>query len=55
MTPLSDPRPRLIARHEQRADMRPWDDVVDALAQSRRPMDMMSQGWSMSLFHAPQQ
>ena len=26
-----------------------------ALAQSRRPMDMMSQGWSMSLFHASQQ
>jgi hypothetical protein len=26
-----------------------------ALAQSRRPMDMMIQGWSMSLFHASQQ
>jgi hypothetical protein len=24
-------------------------------AQSRRPMDMMRQGWSMSLFHAAQQ
>ena len=26
-----------------------------ALAQSRRPMDMMSQGWSMRRFHASQQ
>src|SRR4051794_506738 len=26
--------------------------ALDALAQSRRPMDMMSQGWSMSLFQA---
>jgi hypothetical protein len=26
-----------------------------ALAQSRRPMDMMVQGWSTSLFQAPQQ
>jgi hypothetical protein len=29
--------------------------ALDALAQSRRPMDMMSQGWSMSLFQASQQ
>ena len=27
----------------------------DRWAQSRSPMDMMSQGWSTSLFHAAQQ
>src|SRR4051812_28123512 len=29
--------------------------ALDALAQSRRPMDMMIQGWSMRRFHASQQ
>ncbi|HWH99565.1 MAG TPA: hypothetical protein VNT27_04485, partial [Propionibacteriaceae bacterium] len=30
-------------------------DALDALAQSRRPMDMMSQGWSVRRFQASQQ
>jgi predicted transcriptional regulator len=29
--------------------------VQNRCAQSRRPMDIMRQGWSMSLFHAAQQ
>jgi predicted KAP-like P-loop ATPase len=29
--------------------------ALDTLAQSRRPMDMMIQGWSMRRFHASQQ
>ncbi len=46
---------RLITRARQEirvipacADQNPW-------AQSRRPIDMMSQGWSMSLLQASQQ
>jgi len=29
--------------------------ALDALAQSRRPIDMMSQGWSVRRFQASQQ
>src|SRR3954453_21419221 len=42
---------RLLSLIPTRAD----HHALDALAQSRRPMDMMIQGWSMRRFHAAQQ
>src|SRR3954451_3407493 len=50
--------PRRGFVHGRKADLIPTradHHALDALAQSRRPMDMMIQGWSMRLFHAEQQ
>jgi hypothetical protein len=44
----------VLARH-RRAVLIPTGADAHALAQSRRPMDMMVQGWSTSLFQAAQQ
>src|SRR4051794_40071715 len=50
--------PMRIGTREFRKELIPTradHHALDALAQSRRPMDMMSQGWSMRRFHASQQ
>src|SRR3954451_6044125 len=59
LTQLKASQDQLLAERKQQqeavGDLIPTRADHHALAQSRRPMDMMSQGWSMRRFQASQQ
>src|SRR4051794_41765737 len=48
-------RPSIIGIGTPLIPTRADHHALDALAQSRRPMDMMIQGWSMRRVHAPEE